>query len=145
MILHCSQSQYAGEALQEVYQPNSVDLRLKFPSAPSPRHNASYNMSLSRRTRGHSRPESASLISVAVVVGAICLSITDAVPGGLDGALGFVLGFAIALIVLGAVRLANIREIQLMKLTQSQKRMISEIAVRSTSGLTKGSSSAEWK
>lgn len=97
------------------------------------------------KIRGNSRSQS-SLFSLAILVGAVCLSITDAVPGGLDGASGFLVGFAGAFIAFTIVRLAANNSIATTPLSKSEEQRISEIAAVTVSRLlTKGTGSAEWK
>lgn len=47
-----------------------------------------------------SRNDKASPVAIAVLIGALVLSVAEALPGGLDGAHGFVLGTLLTLLVI---------------------------------------------
>lgn len=94
-----------------------------------------------------SRSNSASLLSIAIVIGAISLSIADAVPGGLDGAWAFVLGLILSFIALAAIHQATVRRIDRPSSPESPEQ-ISDLALALSSMLSKLSKrtgTAEWK
>ena len=59
------------------------------------------------RNMASSQRQSASIISLAVLIGALFLSLTEAIPIGIDGGIGFVVGFAFGLAALVIIRFAE--------------------------------------
>lgn len=45
----------------------------------------------------------ATIFSISVIIGALCLTVTDALPGGFDGGAGFLLGTVVSFFALWVV------------------------------------------
>lgn len=89
-----------------------------------------------------------SLFSLAIVFGAISLSIAEAIPGGLDGAWGFILGSAVSFILLTVIWASAAKRTNKTDLVPRSEEQMSELAVAVygvLSKLSKGTGRAEWK